>query len=131
MASVILQNNWFAPNGQLFRRSVSKQGPPVDIPDHMVEFLPKSARVVPKDYETPDPKKMKDPDTISEHRRILDELDPARAAMEAEGKIHEEAAAHEKARRANSRKSFREALLEENAKEVSRETADKEENTDV
>ncbi len=129
MAKVILQNNWFAPNGQLFRRSLSKQGPPADIPDRLVHQLPKTARVVSDTYETPE--RMTDPDTISEHRKMLDENDPERAAMEAEGKIHEEAAAHEKARRANSRKSFGEALLAENAKEVSRETADKEENTNV
>lgn len=114
MAKVILQNNWFGPNGQLFRRSLSKQGPPVDIPDRLVHQLPKTARVVSDTYETPE--RMTDPDTISEHRKMLDENDPERAAMEAEGKMQREAEANLKAQRAANLKKTREALLAENAK---------------
>lgn len=122
MAKVVFQNNWLAPNGHLFRKSPTKQGPPVDVPENMVEFLPKTARLVPKDYETPE--KTVDPDTISEHRRILDAHDPVRAAMEAESTLQAQTKVAEDTQRAVKQANFKQDLLDENAKKVSRETSD-------
>ena len=48
MAKVVLRNNWFAPNAQLFRKSRTKKGPPVDIPDELVPYLPTTAIVIEK-----------------------------------------------------------------------------------
>jgi hypothetical protein len=56
MAKVILANNWFAPNrggfgGQRFRKN--PDGDPVDIPNRLLKYLPKSAKVVGEDYVAP------------------------------------------------------------------------------
>ncbi len=90
MAKVILANHWFAPGDRLFRKSPTKKGPPVDIPDDYLEFLPTTARIVPDDYVVPE-KEEKSPVTISEYRKMLDRHDLARAAMVEEGAIRKEA----------------------------------------
>lgn len=56
MAKVILANNWFAPNrggfgGQRFRKS--PDGDPVDIPNRLLKYLPKTAKIVDEDYVAP------------------------------------------------------------------------------
>ena len=56
MAKVILANNWFAPNrggfgGQRFRKS--PDGDPVDIPNRLLKYLPKTAKIVAEDYVAP------------------------------------------------------------------------------
>lgn len=47
MAKVILKNSWFAPDGQFYHAAAHFA---VELPDRLVPFLPKSARVV-KDGE--------------------------------------------------------------------------------
>ena len=95
MAKVILKNPWFAPGGRLFRKSVTKKGPPVDIPDDLLtdakgkSMLPSTAKIVPDDYVTP--MKQKSADTLSEHRKMLDAGDTQRRAMEEEGAIRAQA----------------------------------------
>ena len=69
MAKVILKNNWNAPGSHLFRKSATRKGPPVDIPDALVPFLPSTAQVVPDDYVTPEP--VKGPETLSEAADLL------------------------------------------------------------
>ena len=91
MAKVILMNGWFAPGARFFRKSATKRGPPVEIPDEYLEFLPTTARIVPEDYVTPE-KEEKSPVTISEYRKMLDAHDLARAGMAEEGAIRAEAA---------------------------------------
>ena len=91
MAKVILANHWFAPGDRLFRKSATKNGPPVDIPDDYLEFLPTTAKIVPDDYVMPE-KGDKSPVTISEYRKMLDAHDLARAGMVEEGAIRKEAA---------------------------------------
>ena len=94
MAKVILLNGWFA-NGVLYRKSVTKKGPPVDIPDDVVfdsegkSRLPSTARIVSDDYETPLVKP--GVDTFSEHRAELDANDPDRAAAVAQSEAVEKA----------------------------------------
>ena len=90
MAKVILMNHWFAPGDRLFRKSATKNGPPVDIPDDYLDFLPTTAKIVPDDYVMPE-KEDKGPVTISEYRKMLDAHDLARAGMAEEGAIRKEA----------------------------------------
>ena len=92
MVKVILANHWFAPGDRLFRKSATKNGPPVDVPDEYVDFLPTTAKIVSDDYVMPEKKKDKVPDTLSEHRKLLDENDLARAAMVEEGAIRAQVA---------------------------------------
>lgn len=89
MAKVILMNHWNAPGSRLFRKSVTKKGPPLDIPDELVPFLPSTAKIVPDDYVTPT--KAKSADTFSEHRKMLDAHDLERAAMKEEGEVRAQA----------------------------------------
>lgn len=91
MALVILMNHWFAPGDRLFRKSATKRGPPIEIPDEYLEFLPTTARIVPDDYMMPE-KEEKSPVTISEYRKMLDTHDLARAGMVEEGKIRAQVA---------------------------------------
>ena len=89
MAKVILRNHWYAPNEQLFRKSVTKKGPPVDISDELVPYLPSMAKIVSDDYVTPEPGKSAD--TLSEHRKMLDANDPSKAAAMAEIAVFDKA----------------------------------------
>ena len=95
MAKVILRNHWFAPNGQLFRRSDTKKGPPREIPDSMVyaedgrSQLPTSALIMPDDYVTD--VSVQSADTISEHRKMMDANDPMKMAALAQAKVLAEA----------------------------------------
>ena len=91
MAKVILMNHWFAPGDRLFRKSATKRGPPIEIPDEYLEFLPTTAKIVSDDYVMPE-KEEKSPATISEYRKMLDAYDLARAGMVEEGAIRKEAA---------------------------------------
>lgn len=94
MAKVILLNGWFA-DGVLYRKSVTKKGPPVDIPDNIVfdadgkSRLPSTAKIVSDDYVTPLVKP--GVDTFSEHRAELDANDPDRAAAVAQSVAIEKA----------------------------------------
>ncbi len=90
MAKVILMNHWFAPGDRLFRKSATKRGPPMEIPDEYLEFLPTTAKIVSDDYVMPE-KEEKSPVTISEYRKMLDAHDLARAGMVEEGAIRKEA----------------------------------------
>ena len=91
MAKVILMNHWYAPGDRLFRRSPTKNGPPVDIPDEYVEFLPSSAKIVAEDFVMPE-KEPRHFATLDEHRAMLDANDPERAAMAAEAAVRKQAA---------------------------------------
>ena len=91
MAKVILMNHWFAPGDRLFRKSATKMGPPVEVPDEYLGFLPTTAKIVPDDYVVPK-EEDKVVSTLSEYRKLLDANDPARAAMTAEGEIRKQVA---------------------------------------
>ncbi len=117
MAKVILMNGWFAPGDRLFRKSPTKKGPPVDIPDEYLEFLPTTAIIVPEDYVVP-AKEDKVVNTLSEHRKLLDANDPARAAMAAEGEVRKqvaEAEAKTKAQVRVDKQAEKKAKFEEKA----------------
>lgn len=83
MAKVLLANHWFTRFGYLIRKSVTKRGPPVEVPDELIDELPSTAKVVDDDYVTPEPVRV--PDTLSEHQKMLSAHDPARAAAESQG----------------------------------------------
>ncbi len=89
MAKVILRNNWWARD-HLYRRGGTKLTA-VHIPDELVPHLPKSAKVVADEYVEPAPEPEKSPDTLSEHRKMLDANDPTRAAMKAQAEVVAEA----------------------------------------
>ncbi len=91
MAKVILMNHWFAPGDRLFRKSATKMGPPVEVPDEYLDFLPTTAKIVPDDYVAPK-KEDKVVSTLSEYRKLVDANDPARAAMVAEGEVRKQVA---------------------------------------
>ena len=91
MAKVILMNHWFAPGDRLFRKSATKMGPPVEVPDEYLGFLPTTAKIVPDDYVVPK-KEDKVVNTLSEYRKLVDANDPARAAMVAEGEVRKQVA---------------------------------------
>ena len=86
MAKVILMNHWYAPGDRLFRKSATKNGPPVDIPDEYLEFLPTSAKIVLEDFVMPE-KEARKSVTLDDHRKMLDANDPERAAMAAEAAV--------------------------------------------
>ena len=90
MAKVILRNNWWAPGLHLYRRGGSKLTA-VHIPDELVPHLPSTAKVVSDEYVEPAPEPEKSPDTLSEHRKMLDANDPTRAAMQAQAAVVAEA----------------------------------------
>ena len=91
MAKVLLMNHWNAPGDHLFRKSATKMGPPVDVPDEYLEFLPTTARIVSDDYVVPE-KELKKSTTLDEHRKLLDANDPERAAMAAEAAVRRQVA---------------------------------------
>ena len=76
---VLLRNHFYAPSGVLYRKSATRKGPPVEIPAEYRDRLPSSAQVVAEDYVTPAPQRVS-ADTLSEHRKMLDEGDPAKQA---------------------------------------------------
>ncbi len=100
MAKVILLNGWFAPDSKLYKKSESKKGPPVEIPDELCvrnvggkkdkegkfpyKYLPTTAKVVDEDYKMLDK-------TERGHREVLDSLDIDRSAALAEAAIRLEA----------------------------------------
>ena len=86
MAKVILMNHWYAPGDRLFRKSATKNGPPVDIPDEYLEFLPTSAKIVSEDFVMPEKEPRKSV-TLDDHRKMMDANDPERAAMAAEAAV--------------------------------------------
>jgi len=94
MAKVILMNGWNAPGDRFFRKSPTKSGPPVDIPDEYLEFLPTTAKIVSDDYVMP-VKEEKHVNTLSEHRKMLDANDPIRDAFAAEAAVRVKAAEEE------------------------------------
>lgn len=113
MAKVILRNGWWAPNAQLFRKSLTKKGPPVDIPDSLLDpdlpnmGLPSTAKLVPDSYEGLKP--VESADTFSEHRKLLDANDPVRAA----GAAEEEAKRKAEANRVKAAEKFQAELAAE------------------
>ena len=96
MALVILRDAWFAANGVLYRKSATRRGPPVDIPDNVIfdsegkSRLPSSAEIVDSGYVTPEPTRI-NVDTLSEYSKMLTANDPARAAAESHAKVVAEA----------------------------------------
>ncbi len=100
MAKVILRNGWYAPDNKLYKKSESRKGPPVEIPDELCvrsvggkkdkegkfpyKYLPTTAKVVDEDYEMLDK-------TERGHREVLDSLDIDRSAALAEAAIRLEA----------------------------------------
>lgn len=127
MVQVLLMNHWNAPSSRLFRKSLSKKGPPVDIPADLVydengkSQLPSSAIIVDDDYQTPAP--VKSADTLSEHRKMLDANDPARAAALAEGDVRAKAEADLAAQREENKRKFNVELAAEKQKTDNEATA--------
>jgi len=103
MVKVILLNGWNGPD-RFYRKSVTKKGPPVDIPHNVVfngegkSRLPSTAKIVSDDYVTPLVKPGVDTfsefNQMTEHREMLDANDPDKAAMVAQSKAVEEADAY-------------------------------------
>ncbi len=93
MALVIFpRNHWYAPNGQLFRKSATKKGPPIEVPEHLLvkneqgkyKYLPSSAVVVSDDYVTPTPaSKRGSIDTLSEFAKSATGVDESREMTDA------------------------------------------------
>lgn len=82
MAKVILANNWFAPlqgkfGGQRFRKD--PDGNPVDIPNRLLKYLPKSAKIVADNYVLPH--------VVAEKQQELKDLDTFRAMDDESAKI--------------------------------------------
>ena len=84
---VILKRTFFTPKGR-FRASLTKKGPPVEIPDEYRDQLPSDAKIVGDDYVAP--KVEEGPQTLSEAAKMAG-LDVARVAAEQEAKIIAEA----------------------------------------
>ena len=124
MAKVILRNHWWAPDGQLYRRSDTKKGPPRDIPDSLVygddheSQLPSTALIVPEDYVTE--VVVKDADTISEHRKLLDANDPLKMAALAQAAVLAEADKDRLERKERNRLKFEAELAAEKQVEEDR-----------
>ena len=97
------RQGWYAPNGRLFRKSDTKKGPPLEVPERLIaknergkyKYLPSSAVVVSDDYVTPMPApKRGSIDTLSqfgnsmveadESREVIDAADPGKAEAEAQ-----------------------------------------------
>lgn len=118
MVKVILRNGWNAP-GQFYRKSVSKKGPPVDIPHDVVyddsgkSRLPTTAEIVSDDYVTPVVKP--GADTFSGHRAELDANDPDRAAAVAQGRAMEKADADRLTQQVKNKRKFAAELAAEEA----------------
>ncbi len=119
MIKVILRNGWYGPDGVFYRKSATRKGPPVDIPDDVVldaegrSRLPSTAVVVSDDYVTPMP--VRSADTLSEHRKMIDQTDPARAAAAAERAAAEAAGQALDAQRVKNAEKFRKDLAAEEA----------------
>ena len=121
MVKVILVNGWNSPT-MFYRKSVSKKGPPVDIPHSVVydkdgkSLLPSTAKIVSDDYVTPVVKP--GVDTLSEYRKELDANDPDRAAMVAASEAVEKADAERLAEQTENKRKFdAELAAEEKAAE--------------
>lgn len=97
MALVKLQNDWFAPygayapdsirrySGQLFERGRSEVNDGwVEIPDELIEFLPRTAKVAPREEGVPPKVDVPKPPSIQE-------FDEERAASDAYIKVVEQA----------------------------------------
>jgi hypothetical protein len=52
MAQVVLRNNWFAPDGRFY---TSYFPGPSEIPEHLLQFLPKSAVIYSGSHVAPSP----------------------------------------------------------------------------
>lgn len=105
MAKVILRNSWYAPDNKLYKKSETRQGPPVEVPDELCVratkgqkdkkgnypylYLPTTAEVVSEDYKLLDK-------TELGHREILESLDIDRAAATAENAMRKDVAFQEK-----------------------------------
>ena len=115
MAKVILRNHWnCAQAKRLFRKGATKKTA-VEIPDQFLPLLPSTAVIVHDDYVEPVPEVS--PDTLSEHRKLMDGNDPARAAAEAMAKLEAEAQeTQENQRRENAAKHQADLAAEEAAK---------------
>ena len=84
---VILKRTFFTPKGR-FRASLTKKGPPVEIPDEYREILPSDAEIVDDDYVAP--KVEEGPQTLSEAARAAG-LDIDRVSAEDEARVFAEA----------------------------------------
>ena len=85
MALVIFpRNHWYAPNGQLFRKSATKKGPPLEVPEELLPYLPTTAVIVKGDYITPVPaSKRGSIDTLSEFAKSATGVDESREMTDA------------------------------------------------
>ena len=86
---VLLKRNWFTPIGR-FKKSATKKGPPVEIPDSLRGRLPSDAVIVGEDYQDIDtPASFDEPMTLAD-AAMSQGLDPDRANKEAEMKFESE-----------------------------------------
>ena len=86
---VLLKRNWFTPLGR-FKKSATKKGPPVEIPDSLRGRLPSDAVVVNDDGTLIPPIEEDDTKTIAEAAEA-EGMDVARVSAEAESKVYEDA----------------------------------------
>ena len=85
---VLLKRNWFTPFGR-FKKSVTKKGPPVEIPDDLRGRLPSDAEIV--DDAKPVYEAVAEPTMTMAEAAATEGMDVARMSVEAENKIHEAA----------------------------------------
>ncbi len=105
---VILKRTFFTPKGR-FRASLTKKGPPVEIPDEYREILPSDAKIVDDDYIAP--KIEEGPQTLSEAAKLAG-LDMERAVAEDAARVLAEAKKNELDAKA---KKFQDDLAAEKA----------------
>ena len=85
---VLLKRNWFTPFGR-YKKSATKKGPPVEIPESLRKRLPSDAVIV-DDYDSYTVGKESDDGTMSMREAAAAEgMDVARVSAEAEAKVHE------------------------------------------
>ena len=85
---VLLKRNWFTPFGR-FKKSATKKGPPVEIPDSLLKRLPSDAEIV-DDEGVVVPKLVDEGMTMREAAEV-EGMDVARVSAEAEAIVHENA----------------------------------------
>ncbi|KKN58462.1 hypothetical protein LCGC14_0551940 [marine sediment metagenome] len=105
---VILKRTFFTPKGR-FRASLTKKGPPVEIPDEYREILPSDAKIVDDDYVAP--KVEEGPQTLSEAARSAG-LDVDRVSAEDAARVFAKAEENELEDKA---KKFQDDLAAEKA----------------
>lgn len=84
---VLLKRNWFTPIGR-FKKSATKKGPPVEIPDSLRGRLPSDAVIVDEDVPVIE-EDTQEPMTLAD-AAMSQGLDPDRANKEAEMKFQSE-----------------------------------------